>query len=167
MSRRNRMIYSNDLGVRRHPVRCVDIELSVPAESIEGLAGYKEMQALVRLHGDPVGQVRVPVTGSRCRALDVRKAVLKELTWPVLRHLMEDALAHGLPAEGWSMLDLPVVPHRVSPQRLPDVTVAVCTRDRTDDLAICLESLMRLDMPPLEVLVVDNAPQRIRRRRWS
>ena len=41
---------------------------------------------------------------------------------------------------------------------LPLVTVAVCTRDRTDDLARCLDSLSCLDYPALEVLVVDNAP---------
>jgi GT2 family glycosyltransferase len=34
----------------------------------------------------------------------------------------------------------------------------VCTRDRTDDLARCLDSLERLRYPNFEVLVVDNAP---------
>lgn len=38
------------------------------------------------------------------------------------------------------------------------VTVAVCTRDRTSDLALCLEALSRLNYPNLELLVVDNAP---------
>ena len=41
---------------------------------------------------------------------------------------------------------------------LPLVTVAVCTRDRTAQLAGCLDSLGRLDYPALDVLVVDNAP---------
>jgi GT2 family glycosyltransferase len=40
----------------------------------------------------------------------------------------------------------------------PSVTVAVCTRDRPDDLARCLDALQRLDYPGLEILVVDNAP---------
>jgi GT2 family glycosyltransferase len=38
------------------------------------------------------------------------------------------------------------------------VTVAVCTRDRPDNLATCLDSLERLEYPGLEILVVDNAP---------
>ena len=38
----------------------------------------------------------------------------------------------------------------------PLVTVAVCTRNRTTDLADCLESLTRLRYPRLEMLVVDN-----------
>jgi GT2 family glycosyltransferase len=36
--------------------------------------------------------------------------------------------------------------------------VAVCSRDRTADLARCLDSLRRLDPPALELLVIDNAP---------
>src|SRR5699024_2962213 len=40
----------------------------------------------------------------------------------------------------------------------PRISVAVCTRDRTSDLASCLEALTRLDPPPFEIVVVDNAP---------
>lgn len=40
----------------------------------------------------------------------------------------------------------------------PLVTVAVCTRDRPTDLAICLDALLKLDYPNLDLLVVDNAP---------
>lgn len=40
----------------------------------------------------------------------------------------------------------------------PLVTVAVCTRDRPDDLARCLDALCQLDYPHLDRLVVDNAP---------
>ena len=39
-----------------------------------------------------------------------------------------------------------------------DVTVVVCTRDRTDGLARCLAALGRSTAPPREVVVVDNAP---------
>lgn len=40
----------------------------------------------------------------------------------------------------------------------PSVTVAVCTRDRPDDLARCLDALQALRYPALELLVIDNAP---------
>jgi GT2 family glycosyltransferase len=39
-----------------------------------------------------------------------------------------------------------------------DVTVVVCTRDRTEWLARCLAALGRSTAPPAEVIVVDNAP---------
>ena len=42
----------------------------------------------------------------------------------------------------------------------PSLTVAICTKDRTDNLARCLQSLLNLQTPAskLEILVVDNAP---------
>lgn len=158
MARRESDAGSSELGPSRHRIRCVDVELSEPPEAIEGVAGYKEVQALVRLHGEPLGQVRIPVTGNRCRAIDVRSAVLKELGWAVIRHVVEDRLAQGMPAEGWSVRELPNVRHATHERRLPTVTVAVCTRDRPEDLEVCLDALMRLDYVPMEVLVIDNAP---------
>src|SRR5690606_34847875 len=46
-----------------------------------------------------------------------------------------------------------------SPDTLPLVTVAVCTRDRPEDLALCLEAISQLNYPHLDCLVVDNAPR--------
>ena len=44
------------------------------------------------------------------------------------------------------------------PSALPSATVAVCTRDRPDDLRACLDALMRLPDDGQEILVVDNCP---------
>ena len=41
--------------------------------------------------------------------------------------------------------------------RLP-VSVIVCTRNRPDELARCLDSLCRCDPAPAEIVVIDNAP---------
>ncbi len=41
---------------------------------------------------------------------------------------------------------------------LPALTVAVCTRDRPDEMAGCLDALLGLDYPAVNILVVDNAP---------
>src|SRR5690606_11927646 len=46
----------------------------------------------------------------------------------------------------------------VSVSSLPLVTVAVCTRERPDDLTQCLRALDELDYPHLDLVVVDNAP---------
>lgn len=42
----------------------------------------------------------------------------------------------------------------------PDITAIICTRDRPDGLARCLESLQSQDYPRLAILVVDNAATR-------
>lgn len=44
------------------------------------------------------------------------------------------------------------------PEDLPPISVVVCTRDRTDNLAECLDALAALDYPEYEIVVVDNAP---------
>jgi GT2 family glycosyltransferase len=41
---------------------------------------------------------------------------------------------------------------------LPPITVVVCTHERPDELAACLDSLQAIDYPLFEVVVVDNAP---------
>lgn len=44
------------------------------------------------------------------------------------------------------------------PARLPGFTVVICTRDRASQLRGALTSVLALDYPHLDVLVVDNAP---------
>ena len=57
---------------------CVDIELSRPPLAIHA-AGYEQVRGLVRLHGEPLGTIRLPVTDGVCRAVDIRRTALKEL----------------------------------------------------------------------------------------
>lgn len=47
----------------------------------------------------------------------------------------------------------------LSDQELPTITVAIPARNETDDLRLCLESLLRSDYPKLEVLVLDDCSQ--------
>jgi GT2 family glycosyltransferase len=41
---------------------------------------------------------------------------------------------------------------------LPSATIAICTRNRTDDLRRCLDALMQLPDDGQEILVIDNCP---------
>ncbi len=139
-------------------MKVVDIELSCPPTTIEGLDGYVALWGLVRLHGTPIGYVQVPVIGGRCTAAALRKAILDQHSWAIIRHLLRDGLAAPPQPGGLRIADLAHGAHPISTGPFPLVTVAVCTRDRTDDLAICLDALCRLDYPDLDLLVVDNAP---------
>ena len=40
----------------------------------------------------------------------------------------------------------------------PFISVVIATRDRADKLAKCLNSLLGMDYPNFDVIVVDNAP---------
>jgi O-antigen biosynthesis protein len=141
-----------------YPIKVVDIELSRPLTTIEGLDGYMGLQGLVRLHGTPIGYIKVPVTAGRVSAKTLSKSVLEEHSWSITHHLLQNGLASSSRPEGLRLEDLFDVPPPEYTGTLPLVTVAVCTRDRTSDLALCLDALNQLDYPNLDLLVVDNAP---------
>ncbi|MDR6671081.1 glycosyltransferase [Rhizobium sp. 1399] len=44
-----------------------------------------------------------------------------------------------------------------APIRNRDVSLLICTKDRPDELARCLASIPKQSLPPVEVIVVDNA----------
>lgn len=139
------------------PIKMLDVELSRPLMAIENLGNYEVLQALVRLHGTPIGYVKVPVVNNCYTAAALGKAILEKHSKAILHHLLYDRLASPLKQGRLRIEDLLAVQHPVYSGSLPLVTVAVCTRDRTDDLIRCLESLNCLDYPKLDVIVVDNA----------
>jgi GT2 family glycosyltransferase len=137
----------------------MDVELRPPIEDIQGLDAYKAVKALIRLHGVPIGYVNVPLHQGRCTAANLSRAILKEHGRIIIRHLVRKGLSAPVPPRGLRIADLVNMDAPAYEGSLPPVTVAVCTRDHTADLRICLEALSRLDYPQLDILVVDNAPK--------
>jgi hypothetical protein len=58
------MITAQSLQTYR-PIKVVELELSQPLADISGLVGYQALHALVRLHGAPLGWVRLPLANGR------------------------------------------------------------------------------------------------------
>ena len=139
-------------------IKIIDIELSRPLEDIGGLEGYNALKGLVRFHGTPIGYVTMPLPGGRCRAGALAKAILDQHSWKIIRELVANGLAETVPKDGLRINDLLKMPIPVNRGPQPLMTVAVCTRDRTADLAICLRALSNLNYPELDILIVDNAP---------
>lgn len=148
------------------PTATAETELSQPPHPLVGLTGAARARCLVRLHGVPLGEVEVPLESGICRAETLRAAALRDLAGPITRqHLLNLLAAAGERAgdsaqQGdWTLgaaLNAPPAPP-LADLTLPSLTVAVCTRDRPEDLGRCLEALLRLDYPGLDLLVVDNA----------
>ncbi|MGE2834437.1 glycosyltransferase family 2 protein [Mycobacterium sp. SMC-4] len=61
--------------------------------------------------------------------------------------------------DGVARIAVPERPPAVDPDmsELPPISVVVCTRERPDQLADALQSILALDYPCFEVVVVDNA----------
>ena len=142
-----------------YPIKVVDIELSQPIPTFEGLETYMGLQGLVRLYGVPLGYVKAPISLGRCTAATLSKLVLEQHSRAIICQLLKNGLASPQRPEELTLealIDLPPVEYT---GEWPLVTVAVCTRDRPDDMRLCLEAISKLDYPYLDILVVDNAPQ--------
>jgi GT2 family glycosyltransferase len=145
----------------QEPTRLLDLELSQPLPAASRGPGnrYRRAIALVRLHRIPVGLVplELPVEPE-----ELARAIWENAGPAVAQHLRADDLPEvaGLTAAG---LAPPMRPRCRSARerilaRAPAVSVVIATRERVSGLQSCLESLLELDYPRFEIVVVDNAP---------
>ena len=142
-----------------HPIKVVDIELSQPIATVAGLAGYMGMQGLVRLHGVPLGYVKAPVSLGECSSATLGKLIVEQLGSEIINQLLKNGLAAKTPLDQLKLEDLIDLPPAEYDGEWPLVTVAVCTRDRPEDMRRCLGAICKLDYPQLDILVIDNAPK--------
>jgi glycosyltransferase involved in cell wall biosynthesis len=122
----------------------LDLEINRLPSEITGLENYGHALILIRLNGRPVGKVWLPVIAGRIDGAELRTALIDAGGALLWERWLHDRL-------GWDE-------RRAENAALPAVTVAICTRDRPEDLGRCLDALMRLPDDGQEVLVIDNCP---------
>lgn len=116
----------------------LDIE-DVPSE-LRVDAGYRQAVVIVRRRGAPVAQFYAPAAADRLDMQELRRALDAAIAesrwrWAVNEYLGPDP-----------------------PHVLPAATVAICTRERPEDLTRALHAVAALRPAPAEVLVIDNNP---------
>ncbi|MGH2522411.1 MAG: glycosyltransferase family 2 protein [Anaerolineales bacterium] len=111
-----------------------DIELSATLPTLGPLNGAQSVLALVRWQGRPIGLIRVEAEGDHALPAQLMVAIASQVARP--RHLTTPPTGTFQP-----------------------VSVVVCTHERPDDLARCLDALAPIARAGHEVLVVDNAPR--------
>jgi len=122
----------------------LDLDLEKVPAAITGLDRYREARILIRLAGRPVGQTTLPVVDGAIGGVGLRDAMIEAAGWPLSECWLRQRLQ-------WDYPDLQASAY-------PKATVAICTRDRPDDVRRCLDALMRLEDHGEEILVVDNCP---------
>jgi O-antigen biosynthesis protein len=144
------------------PIHLHEIELARPLPHVRAADSYETAWLLVRLHGQPLGYVDIPLEGGAADPARYAPFILRSLGAKIDAHLARDGLppSGGLTPEG--------LPTDVSPACLlererflasaPFMTVVICTRDRPRQLLRLLPIVLDQDHPSYEVLVVDNAP---------
>ncbi len=145
------------------PAVVLDVEVSDPLPTVAGIGadGRRVLQAwiLVRLFTEPIGTVLLDVPLQGLRPIDLAGAIRAELGAALAPKLAEVGL-DALPTDGITPQAEPafLARRREVLAGAPPITVVVCTRERPDALARCLDSLLAQDYPSFSVLVVDNAP---------
>jgi GT2 family glycosyltransferase len=148
-------------------IRVLEVELSQPlpdVPAIDVMTGQRYQQAisLVRLRHQPLGVVELHLGENGLTAADYAHQVWHSLGPEINQHLLQHGLTEvaELEADGLSKVNVLGNGQTPGPSfvHLPPVSVVVATRDRTSSLATCLRSMLSMDYPEYEILVVDNAP---------
>jgi GT2 family glycosyltransferase len=145
------------------PALMMEVELTEPLPAVNYDGQHNRAWVLGRLHGEPIGSCVIPLD-----AAGLTPAKLGALLWPELQKPVADRFAaasltgpgmltgQGLAADpaAWPFLRR----RRDVLAAAPFISVVICTRDRPDQLEVCLRHLDRQAYPRFEVVVVDNAP---------
>lgn len=107
---------------------------------------YTRALVIVRRNGPPIGQFYVPVRRGHVDMERYGRSFLQVTGRRAWYWGVEDYIATELPVD------------------IPPATVAICTRERPDDLQRALRAVQSLRPSPEEILVVDNNPRTARTR---
>lgn len=124
------------------PTKVLEVNFENLPQAINGLQGYGRAMVLVRIGGRPVGRVYLPVVEGTIQGRDLQNETLRNAGRVFWKYWMGQ------------ILDCPVESTPDHP-RTP-TSIAVCTRDRADDLQRCLQALESSVAVEDEILVIDS-----------
>ena len=126
------------------PIALFEWELTAAPMSLWLQREVPLARVLVRHQGSPLGWLQLVRPGQSISDARLRRELVAQLPQATLRSVVRQQLDAQLPlAEALAT---------------PFISVVVCTRDRTDSLARCLDALLAMSYPSFEIIVVDNAP---------
>ena len=130
-----------------HAAEVFHVSLDEPLRDLEVEERYREAHVVVSKGGSVVGELVIPGAG-RIPGDFLAGRIAAQLGRRIYDRWLAEAV--GRAARRSDRVERPA--------EAPAVSVVVCTRDRPDQLESCLQSLLALDPPGLEVVVVDNRP---------
>ncbi len=123
--------------------KLTEVEITRPLPSVLVDGDYSALWVLVRSRGVPIGYTRI----YDCTGLIVPEQLARHIADQLGSDLLKQDLRERLTA------DLPE-----EDRYEPFISVQVCTRGRPHTLKATLDSLLAVDYPRFEVLVVENSP---------
>ena len=140
------------------PQQLLTVELRLPVGDVRVAPGH-DLYVLAVLDGVPVGVLEVPASRGVVNGNELVARLEEDLGDRLVEELLTRSLLIGGLCGGAedSISRIRAARPQAPRAELPTLTVAVCTRDRPEDLRRCLTAILRLDIS-CEVLVIDNAP---------
>lgn len=123
--------------------KVLELEISENITSIPLEVGYDYCRVLIRMQQQPVGWLTFSKNkAGSISAEDVYNAIKEQLGSVVI----QQALSRMFVKKSYIF------------SYTEGISVVVCTRNRTAQLALCLQTLLALPFPNYEIIIVDNAP---------
>lgn len=146
-----------------HPILITEVELSQPLPVINVPRHYAAALLLIRLHGVPIGTIDLVNTTEVFQPEDYIDLIWQNHHDSINQHLQDDNLqpVSSLNRAGIVSGSIPACQQKAQAllADAPLMSVVICTHERPESLAICLDSVLKLNYPRYEVVVVDNAPR--------
>ena len=141
------------------PSPVIALDLTEPFPVLARFGACRSAQALLTWNGVPCAWREVPMVGDRLATSGLVEAIVADHVDSISRRVLREHLLAGHVPTIETMF-APVKPTLNPVDRANNLTmsVALCTRNRPEDLRMCLRALRALQPAPLEILVIDNAP---------
>ena len=178
---RDRAITGSQLTARSHLGMIEEPWVVIDIDIVDGLPDLPSVNeegeriggafVLVRVFTEPVAGLLLAVTGAGLSRQELGCIVDAEVGHTIRERLRSAGwqdFAAGLPLNGVTALARPawLLGRDAIEASSMSLTIALCTRDRPEDVRRCIASLQEQTYPRLTVIVVDNAPSDDRVRRF-
>lgn len=123
---------------------------------------YQRTLCLIRLHSQPIGRIELALPGGQAGPEEYAPHIWDALHTQINEHLQEDDLPPATTLDANGLLP-PAKPRCLAEceqflAQAPFVSVVIPTHNRPDRIQSCLRTLLALNYPNYEIVVVDNAP---------
>ena len=155
----------------------VSVELAAPLPELACEPGYDGIRAVFFWNGVAMGHCRIAAAQLPLARQNLASIASGAVAQAAGDYLVAEGFQSALPGlpepapddaagalRSLFAIEKPLAALNLQPPPRPEreslsISVAICTRERPDDLARCLASLAASTERPLEILVIDNAPE--------
>jgi O-antigen biosynthesis protein len=145
------------------PILVIEVELTEALPAVPYDGRHRVLWVLARLHTEPVGACVIRLGQAGLAPGQLAAQLWRELREPVIKRFVAAGVPEPrtLPPGGMETdpSAWPFLRRRAAVlAAAPSISVVICTRDRPDQLANCLNVLERQEYQRFDVVVVENVP---------